>query len=76
MERRLAAILFTDVVDYTVLMGRDEAAARRVRARHEAKPIDLSTDAKSAVICLRPSTVRLGSMVSGSMSYSRAIVRL
>ena len=36
MERRLAAILFTDVVDYTALMGRDEAAARRVRARHEA----------------------------------------
>ena len=36
MERRLAAILFTDVVDYTALMGRDEAAGRRVRARHEA----------------------------------------
>ncbi|MCH7708022.1 MAG: hypothetical protein IH884_06000 [Myxococcales bacterium] len=36
MERRLAAILFTDVVGYTALMGRDEAAGRRVRARHEA----------------------------------------
>jgi adenylate cyclase len=36
MTRRLAAILFTDVVGYTALMGRDEAAARRVRARHEA----------------------------------------
>ncbi len=35
-ERRLAAILFTDVVGYTALMGRDEAAGRRVRARHEA----------------------------------------
>ena len=35
MARRLAAILFTDVVEYTALMGRDEAAARRVRARHE-----------------------------------------
>jgi class 3 adenylate cyclase len=36
MERRLAAILFTDVVGYNALMGRDEAAGRRVRARHEA----------------------------------------
>jgi class 3 adenylate cyclase len=36
MERRLAAILFTDVVGYTALMGRDEAAGRRVRARHES----------------------------------------
>ncbi len=36
VERRLAAILFTDVVGYTALMGRDEAAGRRVRARHEA----------------------------------------
>lgn len=36
MTRRLAAILFTDIVGYTALMGRDEAAARRVRARHEA----------------------------------------
>jgi adenylate cyclase len=35
MERRLAAILFTDVVGYTALMNRDEAAGRRVRARHE-----------------------------------------
>jgi adenylate cyclase len=35
MERRLAAILFTDVVDYTALMARDEAAGRRVRSRHE-----------------------------------------
>ncbi len=36
MSRRLAAILFTDVVGYTALMGRDEAAARQVRTRHEA----------------------------------------
>ena len=36
MERRLAAILFTDVVGYSTLMGRDEAAARRVRTRHES----------------------------------------
>ncbi len=35
VERRLAAILFTDVVGYTALMGRDEAIGRRVRARHE-----------------------------------------
>ena len=35
MERRLAAILFTDVVGYTDLMGQDEEAGRRVRARHE-----------------------------------------
>lgn len=35
MQRRLAAILFTDVVGYTALMARDEAAGRRVRAKHE-----------------------------------------
>jgi class 3 adenylate cyclase len=35
VERRLAAILFTDVVGYTALMGRDEAAGRRVRAQVE-----------------------------------------
>jgi len=35
-ERRLAAILFSDIVGYTALMGRDEAAGRRVRARHRA----------------------------------------
>jgi TolB-like protein/class 3 adenylate cyclase/Tfp pilus assembly protein PilF len=35
LERRLAAILFTDVVGYTALMSRDEGAGRRVRARHE-----------------------------------------
>jgi TolB-like protein/class 3 adenylate cyclase len=36
MERRLAAILFTDVVGYTALMARDESAGRRVRAHHES----------------------------------------
>ncbi len=35
-ERHLAAILFTDIVDYTALMGRDEALGRRLRARHRA----------------------------------------
>jgi TolB-like protein/Tfp pilus assembly protein PilF len=35
-ERRLAAIMFTDIVGYTVLMARDEEAARRARDRHEA----------------------------------------
>ena len=33
--RRLAAIMFTDIVGYTALMGRDDAAGRRVRERHE-----------------------------------------
>ena len=32
-ERRLAAIVFTDIVGYTALMARDEEAARRARAR-------------------------------------------
>jgi adenylate cyclase len=36
VERRLAAILFTDIVDYTALMGRDETLGRRLRTRHEA----------------------------------------
>jgi TolB-like protein/class 3 adenylate cyclase/Tfp pilus assembly protein PilF len=35
-ERRLAAIMFTDIVGYTVLMAHDEEAARRARDRHEA----------------------------------------
>ncbi len=35
-ERRLAAILFTDIVGYTALMARDEEAGRRTRDRHEA----------------------------------------
>ncbi len=32
-ERRLAAIMFTDIVGYTALMGEDEASGHRVRAR-------------------------------------------
>ena len=35
-ERRLAAIMFTDIVGYTALMARDEEAARRARDRHTA----------------------------------------
>ncbi len=35
-ERRLAAIMFTDIVGYTALMARDEEAGRRARDRHEA----------------------------------------
>ncbi len=34
--RRLAAIMFTDIVGYTALMARDEDAARGARDRHEA----------------------------------------
>ncbi len=34
-ERRLAAIMFTDIVGYTALMARDEEAARDARDRHE-----------------------------------------
>ena len=36
VERRLAAIMFSDIVGYTALMGRDEEAARSARDRHEA----------------------------------------
>ena len=35
-ERRLAAIMFTDIVGYTSLTGADEAKAIRVRERHRA----------------------------------------
>ncbi len=35
-ERRLAAIMFTDIVGYTALIARDEEAGRRARDRHEA----------------------------------------
>ncbi len=34
--RRLAAIMFTDIVGYTALMGRNEAVGRRVQEHHEA----------------------------------------
>jgi TolB-like protein/class 3 adenylate cyclase/Tfp pilus assembly protein PilF len=34
--RRLSAIMFTDIVGYTALMGRDEAVGRRVQDHHEA----------------------------------------
>ncbi len=33
-ERRLAAIMFTDIVGYTALMAQDEAKGLRVRERH------------------------------------------
>ncbi len=36
VDRKLAAIMFTDIVGYTALMARDEEAARRARTRHEA----------------------------------------
>ena len=32
-SRRLAAIMFTDIVGYTALMGKDEDAALSLRAR-------------------------------------------
>jgi TolB-like protein/class 3 adenylate cyclase/Tfp pilus assembly protein PilF len=35
-ERRLAAIMFTDIVGYTALMARDEESGRRARERHRA----------------------------------------
>ncbi len=34
IERKLAAIMFTDIVGYTALMARDEAKGLRVRERH------------------------------------------
>jgi class 3 adenylate cyclase/tetratricopeptide (TPR) repeat protein len=35
-QRQLAAVMFTDIVDYTRLMESDEEAARDARARHRA----------------------------------------
>ncbi len=35
-DRRLTAILFSDIVGYTALMGRDEQAGLRVRERHRS----------------------------------------
>ncbi len=35
-ERRLAAIMFTDIVGYTALMAESEAKGLRVRERHRA----------------------------------------
>jgi class 3 adenylate cyclase len=36
VERRLAAIMFADIVGYTALMAADEAKGLRVRERHRA----------------------------------------
>ena len=35
-QRRLAAIMFTDIVGYSRLMGADEARAMRLLDRHDA----------------------------------------
>ncbi len=35
-ERRLAAIMFTDIVGYTALMAESEAKGRRARDGHRA----------------------------------------
>ena len=35
-ERRLAAIMFTDIVGYTALMAESEQRGRRVRERHRS----------------------------------------
>ena len=42
-ERRLLAVMFTDVVGYTALMQRDEEAARIVRRCHRQVLRSLST---------------------------------
>ncbi len=36
VERKLAAIMFTDIVGYTALMAESEQRGRRVRERHRA----------------------------------------
>jgi class 3 adenylate cyclase len=40
-DRRLAAILFTDIVGYSALMAADEERGLRVRERHRAVVIPL-----------------------------------
>jgi len=49
-ERRLAAILLTDIVGYTALMGRDEAAGRRARERHRSLVVPLVEQYRGQVI--------------------------
>ncbi len=39
-ERRLAAIMFTDIVGYTALMARDEASPKRDLNPYELGPVD------------------------------------
>jgi class 3 adenylate cyclase len=49
-ERKLLAILFTDVVGYTALTERDEARAVRVRDRHRELVKTLVTQFEAEVV--------------------------
>ena len=37
-QRKLAAIMFTDIVGYTALMGKDETAAYQLLKKEQADP--------------------------------------
>jgi adenylate cyclase len=80
-HRQLLAIMFTDVVGYTALTERDEAAAVRVRTQHrdlvrtlveqfEGEVIDSTGDESLSIF---PSALRAGS--SSSSTRSPALAR-
>ena len=52
-ERRLAAIMFTDIVGYTALMARDEDAGHRARDRDEVVVRPLRWHAIERLVLLR-----------------------
>ena len=61
-DRRLVAVMFTDVVGYTALMQRDEEAAKAVRSRHRRVVQNAAAEHGGEVVQLADDYVGDGSL--------------